>query len=179
MILTTRQQSPAVPFDKADIAKLIISIYACVDAKGDSLVMQNLDEVYDVAVSAAQDLHELAPEQGERWDGCVWLEWLEQTDEVSLAGRLARLIHQGMDETRPVVAAWLDSKFDLPPADAVFFNVEHEGLYYDSDSICQWDNEFGWFFLYYHRMANPTVESVLQVLANNGWQPTYADDDAE
>lgn len=179
MINFNRAIDWAASFDKADAAQLVMAIYACVDAQGDSIVAQSLDDVWNLSVLGATALHELAPNQGEGWDGCIWLDLLADDSSDSLAHKLAVL--SPADTISPanvnkVVKAWLDDNFGDVPRNATLFNVEHERLYFDADSICQWDNELGWDFVFYHELANPTTEQVLAVLANKGWQPTFAND---
>lgn len=179
MISTNRQISPAELFDKADAAKLVLAMFECVDDQGDSLVAQGLEIVWDVAICAATTLHKAAPDQGEQWDGCVWWEYLDLTDSESLAYRLAKLVHD--DKAAQVwvqreVCNWVEDTFNDVPHDAVMFNVEHEKLYFDADSICRLDSEEGWEFLYYHKLSAPTVEQVLAVLADKGWSPTFSDE---
>ena len=99
------------PFDKADAAMLVMSIYACVDQDEDRLVGGALDQVYAVATSAALALHNFAPDEGDEWDGVHWFELLEDSGPDSLAYALAvsiRLYPQG-ETPEAIVCKWLTS----------------------------------------------------------------------
>ncbi|MGI0637826.1 hypothetical protein ACVXHM_16780 [Pseudomonas aeruginosa] len=57
------------------------------------------------ADQAAQALAELHDDEGPEWDGCVWLERLEDTEH----GSLAQMLYAEAPDVRGAVKRWLDA----------------------------------------------------------------------
>lgn len=93
--------------------------------------------------------------------------WTQYTTEGELfpAGGLWFNLLDWMEgkrlDARPLhVAFMLDFAGNLP-GDLTLFNIGKGRFFFDVDSVCQWDEELGWDFLFYHRQANPELEQIL------------------
>lgn len=110
MISLTRAHSVTnyPDFDKADVIRIIRTIYQCVDENGEPLANEVEEQVYDVAVDAARALHTFTADEGDAWDGVSWYELLEDNLKGSLVYRLAdECICDEKKSALTVVIEWL------------------------------------------------------------------------
>ena len=77
-------------YDRIDKVLLIASMVKVAQEVDDLLIIGDYGNIEDVATIAAQQLPGFCYE-GARWDGCIWIEILEDTSETSLAHWLTAL----------------------------------------------------------------------------------------
>lgn len=97
--------------DKDDVAVLFYAMCKFGEENEDvtdtSLVAVGFGELLTRAERAAEIIAELHEDEGDEWDGCVWLERLEDTDLDSLAARLFMADTDHCDMVSPITVLWL------------------------------------------------------------------------
>lgn len=93
--------------DPEDVGLLFHSILRYGEANADrldkSIISIGYGTLMDHAEQAAQALGEHHQDTGPEWDGCVWLERLEDTSE----GSLAQMLYADNPDVRSIVTQWL------------------------------------------------------------------------
>lgn len=97
--------------DLDDVGLLFHAILRYGEAHGDRLDQSIVSIGYGTLLSnadqAARCLAEQHMDEGDEWDGCVWLQRLEDTEE----GSLAQMLYGDDVEVEQVVKRWL-SRFE-------------------------------------------------------------------
>jgi hypothetical protein len=112
MITLTKFQGGTIAtnLDRADVVCLILAMSRTVAPDGDNFISADYVRVYSVAHDAALALHAYTVDEGDDWDGTVWIEELESHGADSLAYRLARDCVRDELGALPVVAKWLNEQ---------------------------------------------------------------------
>lgn len=143
--------------DAEDIEVLFHAILCFAEANAERLdrtvVAVGYANLMELAKRAAEQIALLHNDEGDDWDGVLWDEWLADFSEGSLA---AELFAADNPDVPAVVVKWLLSYGCV--------ELTHNGKRwsFDSDELAEWEegDEEGFHFRAYHRLADPTVESI-------------------
>lgn len=112
-------------FDKADVVWLLAAMikaneeeYGVPEGEIYRVDPADVGVFHDIACDAMTLVYKLSRQPEANWDGVLWLEWLSNEGEGSLADRLVSLATESADEDDPpkldalcpVVQAWLVDK---------------------------------------------------------------------